>query len=115
MYVPSPFPSPTSMMQQQTSQGGTSSKDFVSFMEGLQDSRNIVVDPSRAVSMATYTETSSFRGEGSAEGWGLTEECGLAEEFNRGAGLNRGVWLNNRAELVTIAILYTHIHYSTCC
>lgn len=37
--------------------GGMSSKEFVSFMEGLQSSRNIVADPSRAVSMATYTES----------------------------------------------------------
>ncbi len=34
--------------------GGMSSDDFVRYMEGLQDSRNIVADPSRSVSMATY-------------------------------------------------------------
>jgi len=31
-----------------------SNDDFVRYMEGLQDSRNIVADPSRSVSMATY-------------------------------------------------------------
>ena len=34
--------------------GGMSNDDFVRYMEGLQDSRNIVADPSRSVSMATY-------------------------------------------------------------
>jgi len=34
--------------------GGMSNDDFVRYMEGLQDSRNIVADPSRSVSLATY-------------------------------------------------------------
>ncbi len=56
--------SPTLLLQQKET-GGTSSKDFVSFMEGLQNSRNIVADPSRGVSMATYTESnySSLKGQ----------------------------------------------------
>ena len=53
--------SPTDMLKKD-GKGGMSSDDFVQFMEGLQSSRNIVADPSRAVSMATYsTDTISMK------------------------------------------------------
>lgn len=37
------------------SAGGMSSDDFIQFMGSLANSTNIVLDPSRAVSMATYS------------------------------------------------------------
>lgn len=58
--------SPTAVLKK-GGKGGTSSADFVSFMEGLQSSRNIVADPSRAVSMATYsTENTTVKGQAPA-------------------------------------------------
>ena len=57
--------SPTDFMKKDAKgKGGTSSDDFIQFMEGLQSSRNIVADPSRAVSMATYTDSVYMKGEG---------------------------------------------------
>ena len=46
--------SPSAMLSSNKNKGGMSSDDFVRYMEGLQDSRNIVADPSRYVSMSTY-------------------------------------------------------------
>ena len=42
------------MLQGGTTGGGMSSDDFVQFMEGLQDQRNVVVDLSKSVSTGTY-------------------------------------------------------------
>ena len=55
--------SPTAQMFKD-GKGGMSSDDFVSFMEGLQSSRNIVADPSRGVSMGTYTGSVRIKGQG---------------------------------------------------
>ena len=39
----------------QLESGMVSSEDFVQFMESLQASKNIILDPSRSLSTATYS------------------------------------------------------------
>ncbi len=45
VWLPPPLPSRS---------GGISSDDFVSFMEGLQSQRNVIMDLSKSVSTGTY-------------------------------------------------------------
>lgn len=48
--------SPSNVLGESKNGKGMSSDDFVQFMESLQTTKNVIMDPSRSVSTSTYAK-----------------------------------------------------------